>query len=63
MNGKKILALALVSMALCGGSVSYGDVGLPSFGVAQAAEVKPVWQEDIDEATRDDTMAFGIYIG
>lgn len=63
MNGKKILALALVSMALCGGSVPYGASVLPSFGVAQAAETKPVWQEDIDEATRDDTMAFGIYIG
>ena len=27
------------------------------------AETVPVWQADVDEATRDDTMAFGLYIG
>ena len=31
---------------------------------AQGAEAEePVWQKDIDEATRDDTMVYNIYVG
>ena len=41
---------------------SRGELCAPR--AAQAAEyVEPDWQKDIDEATRDDTMAFGIYVG
>ena len=64
MKGKKILAAAVASLALLGGGLCL-ESGMPmASGVALAAEAEiPVWQADIDEATRDDTMAFGTYVG
>lgn len=67
---KKIMSAIGAGLALYVGSAlpaSFGDVAdnpavaAVQISVAEAAE--PSWKEDIDEATRDDTMALGVYIG
>ena len=65
---KKIVALLGTTLLLhLGAAYQVGDMNADgSFFMAPAiahAEKEPVWQADIDEATRDDTMAFGLYIG
>ena len=71
-KGKKFFAAMGTVLALQAGAACWtgdGDVnchfpdGFPLMpGTVQADQV-PAWQADVDEATRDDTMAFGLYIG
>ena len=73
MRTKKVIAVAGAMLAFCaGGALPVGTPGDDGSAVAsvmgcaaaEAAEsVEEAWREDINEATRDDTMAFGVYIG
>ena len=68
MKGKKMIALlgaalCLQTGAACNvGGMDFGGNALLSPAIVHA-EKEPAWQADIDEASRDDTMAFGLYIG
>ena len=70
MQKKKIMAITGVALALYVGSVlpvgtgdAYNAPVTPWVQTAAAAASEEAWREDINEATRDDTMAFGVYIG
>ncbi|MBE6101127.1 MAG: hypothetical protein E7200_03350 [Selenomonas ruminantium] len=64
-TSKKICAL-LGTFLLLQTTAAYtgGEEPFLTTSTAWAADyVAPDWLEDIDEATRDDTIAFGIYVG
>jgi len=68
MMKKKILAATCAAVALQLGSAlpvtPWEAACAPSPVLAvPVAEAAASWHEDIEEATKDDTMAFGIYIG
>ena len=69
MKRKKKIAAFLGALLFLqvGAACQVGDRNAgDSFSLAPGivhAETVPVWQADVDEATRDDTMAFGLYIG
>lgn len=65
---KKTLALTGAIMSLYAGGMLFAgnesiDACMTSVLPAVHAAEKAAWQDDIDKATRDDTMAFNIYIG
>lgn len=64
-NMKKNIALAGVALLLAGGIAAPGDhhgTVCPSlYSAAYAAE--PTWLDDVNAASEDDTLAYGLYIG
>lgn len=65
---KKTLALTGAIMSLYAGGVLFAgneaaDACTNSWLPAVHAQEKTAWEDDIDKATRDDTMAFNVYIG
>lgn len=65
---KKTITLAGISLLLCSGAqtVGTGTENLPDLLPAlckTAYAASPAWLEDVDSASSDDTIAYGIYIG
>lgn len=62
---KKSLALAGTLMSLYAGTAFFAgsESCTESWLPVACAETQEVWRGDINEATRDDTMAFNVYIG
>ena len=67
-NFQKTFVLAAAFMSLYAGSACWSgqeavEGSAPWLATAQAAEQEEAWRSDVDEASRDDTMAYNIYIG